>query len=111
MVSFCEKCGSLLVPQKNKDGKILLFCKKCRTESKESFKESSYQVKSKIKHTEKDKLTVIEEDFDVRPKTRIACKRCDNFEAVYWEAEDRKKEEWETTTYYKCTKCGWVWSE
>ncbi|MFX0182602.1 MAG: transcription factor S [Candidatus Hodarchaeota archaeon] len=111
MVSFCEKCGSLLVPQKKEDGMVSLFCKQCKTESKETFKESSYQVKAKIKHNEKDMLTIIEEDFDVRPIIRIACRRCDNFEARYWEAEDRRKEEWETTTYYKCTKCGWVWSE
>jgi DNA-directed RNA polymerase subunit M len=111
VVSFCEKCGSLLVPKRNEDGTVTLLCKHCKTESKEAFKESSYQVKAKIKHSEKDMLTVIEEDFDIRPTIRIACQRCDNFEARYWEAEDRRKEEWETTTYYKCTKCGWVWSE
>ena len=111
MVSFCEKCGSLLVPKRNEDGTVTLVCRHCKTESKEAFKESSYQVKAKIKHSEKDMLTVIEKDFDVRPTIRIACRSCDNFEARYWEAEDRRKEEWETTTYYKCTKCGWVWSE
>ena len=112
MVNFCEKCGSLLVPQRDpKDTKIILFCKVCKSESKEKFKDTSYQIKSRIQHSEKDKLTVIEEDFDVRPSIRVACPRCNHFEARYWEAEDRRKEEWETTTYYKCTKCNWVWSE
>jgi DNA-directed RNA polymerase subunit M len=111
LVSFCEKCGSLLVPMRNEKGKVDLYCKVCKTRSKERFKESSYQVKSKIKHSEKDKLTIIEEDFDIRPTIRIICPKCGHNEARYWEAEDRRKEEWETTTYYKCTKCGRVWSE
>ena len=111
MVSFCETCGSLLVPTRDKSGKISLFCKVCKAQSKEKFKNSSYQIRSKIKHTEKDKLTVIEEDFDIRPTIRIGCPRCQHYEALYWEGEDRRKEEWETTTFYKCTKCGWVWNE
>lgn len=111
VVSFCEECGSLLIPQRTEDDNVILFCKHCKIESKERFKEESYQVKARIQHTEKDKMTVIEEDFDIRPTIRIACRRCNNFEARYWEAEDRRKEEWETTTYYKCTKCGLVWSE
>ena len=111
LVSFCETCGSLLVPTRKDDGKVKLFCKICKQEVKVDFQPTSYQVKSKIKHTEKDKLTVIEEDFDIRPTIRITCRRCNHFEARYWEAEDRRKEEWETTTYYKCTKCGLVWSE
>ena len=111
MVKFCDKCGALLTPRRNKDNSITLICKICKTESKESFYESSYQISSKIKHSEKDKLTVVEEDFDIRPSIKVACPRCNNYEARYWEAEDRRKEEWETTTYYKCTKCNWVWSE
>ncbi|UCE13310.1 MAG: hypothetical protein JSV04_14130 [Candidatus Heimdallarchaeota archaeon] len=111
MVSFCEKCGALLIPQRNKDDTVTLVCRVCKTESKEKFEDSSYQISSRIQHTEKDMMTVIEEDFDIRPSVRIACQKCNNFEARYWEAEDRRKEEWETTTYYKCTKCGWVWSE
>ncbi|MHA2225001.1 MAG: transcription factor S [Candidatus Hodarchaeales archaeon] len=111
MVNFCENCGSLLIPQREENGTVKLICRACNTESKEKFKESSYQVSSKINHDEKDKLTVIEEDFDIRPTIRVACKKCNNTEARYWEAEDRRKEEWETTTYYKCTRCGWVWNE
>jgi transcription factor S len=113
MVRFCETCGSLLIPQRKDDGKVTLYCKVCNTESEE-FTEDSYQVKSKIQHSEEDLLTVIDdpEDFDIRPTTRIACpRRCNHYEARYWEAENRKKEEWETTTYYKCTSCEWVWSE
>ncbi|MHA1975137.1 MAG: transcription factor S [Candidatus Hodarchaeales archaeon] len=111
MVSFCETCGSLLIPSRDKNGNVVLYCKVCKTTSKEKFKDSSYQIKSRIQHSEKDKLTVIEEDFDIRPTTRVECPKCGNFEARYWESENRRKEEWEVTTYYKCTKCGWVWNE
>jgi DNA-directed RNA polymerase subunit M len=111
MVNFCEKCGSLLAPTRKEDGSISLYCKVCKEYSKEKFRDESYQIKSKINHGVKDKLTVIEEEFDVRPSIRVACPKCNHYEARYWEAEDRRKEEWETTMYYKCTKCGWVWSE
>ncbi len=112
MVSFCDKCGSLLIPNRDDKGKVTLFCKSCNIEFKETYKDSSYQVSSRIKHSEKDMLTVVEEEFDVRPKIRVACPKCNHFEARYWEAEDRRKqEEWETTTYYQCTKCRKVWHE
>ncbi|MFX1505133.1 MAG: transcription factor S [Promethearchaeota archaeon] len=112
MVSFCEKCGSLLIPQRHEDNTVTLICRVCKTESKDKFKESSYSISSKIRHDEKDRVTIVEENFDIRPTTKVACPRCNNFEARYWEAENRRKtEEWETTTYFKCTKCGWVWSE
>ena len=88
-----------------------LYCKVCKEDSKEKYTSDSYQIKSKIAHTEKDKLTIIEEEFDVRPTIRVACPKCGHNEARYWEAENRRKEEWETTTYYKCTKCGKVWAE
>ncbi len=111
MVNFCEKCGALLQPTRNDKGIISLFCKVCKEESKEEFKDQSYQIKSKINHSEKDRLTIIEDEFDVRPTARVICPKCSHTEARYWEAEDRRKEEWETTTYYQCVKCNWVWSE
>ncbi|UCG89545.1 MAG: transcription factor S [Candidatus Heimdallarchaeota archaeon] len=111
MVSFCEKCGALLIPRRHEDDTVTLVCRICKTESKDEFKESSYQISSKIIHDEKEKVTVVEEEFDIRPSIKVACPRCNHYEARYWEAENRRKEEWETTTYYKCTKCGWVWSE
>lgn len=113
MVSFCKTCGSLLIPKRQDDDTVILYCKVCDKESEEQYAEASYQVKSKIKHSEEDLLTVIEsqEDFDIRPSTRIACPRCSNYKALYWEAENRKKTDWETTTYYKCTACKWIWSE
>ncbi len=111
MVKFCEKCGALMIPQRHENDSVTLVCKVCKTESKDEYKESSYQISSKIKHDEKDKSIIVEEEFDVRPSMKVVCPRCNNYEARYWEAENRRKEEWETTTYFKCTKCAWVWSE
>ena len=113
MVSFCNKCGALLSPNKNEKGKMQLTCLVCKVKSKEKFKNETYAVKQKIIHDSvKEKLTVIEESFDIRPITNQAsCIKCGNNEARYWEAENRKKEDWESATYYKCTKCGWVWTE
>ena len=78
LVNFCEKCGSLLAPTKKEDGSISLYCKVCKEYSKEKYKDNSYQIKSKINHSVKDKLTVIEEEFDVRPSIRVACPKCNH---------------------------------
>lgn len=75
------------------------------------FKEISYQIKIKIPHSEKDRLQAIEEEFYTDPSTRNTCPRCGYHEAHYWEGMDRRKQEWESIIYYKCTKCKWTWYE
>ena len=115
MVNFCEKCGSFLIPrQRKKDTKkeiISLYCNSCKNETQKGFKEISYQVKTKISHKASERFTVIEEEFNVLPTIRNTCPFCGYIEAYYWEGENRRKQEWESMTYYKCKKCGRIWSE
>ncbi len=115
MVNFCEKCGSFLIPkQRKKDMKneiISLYCNSCKELTQRGFNEISYVVKTKIPHGASDRLTVIEEEFTVYPSIRHSCPRCGHHEAYYWEGENRRKQEWESMTFYKCKKCGRIWSE
>ncbi|MFX0015062.1 MAG: hypothetical protein ACFFB2_08065 [Promethearchaeota archaeon] len=115
MVSFCEICGSILIPKpKKKDMKkeiVSLFCNSCKKGIQRGSNEISYLVKTKIPHRASERLTVIESTFDVLPTIRNPCPRCDNHEAYYWEGGDRRKPEWESMTYYKCKKCSWIWFE
>ncbi len=114
-MNFCEKCGSLLIPNQKKrpknKGSISLFCSSCKNSTEKGISEISYLIRTRIPHGEKDHLQVIEEEFSTYPKTRNNCTKCGNHEAYYWEGENRKKEEWESMTYFKCTKCALVWSE
>ena len=58
MVEFCPKCGSLLFPTREKSGKIVLVCHKCKYKKEKSS--SSYRVVQKISADKKIKTLVIE---------------------------------------------------
>ncbi|MFX0173744.1 MAG: hypothetical protein ACFE9L_17825 [Candidatus Hodarchaeota archaeon] len=67
--------------------------------------ETSYLVITRIPHNEKDQTFLIEEAFSIYPIIRNNCPRCGYYDAQYWEVGDRRKEEWESMTYYKCMQC------
>jgi DNA-directed RNA polymerase subunit M/transcription elongation factor TFIIS len=73
--------------------------------------ETSYLVITRIPHNEKDRTFLIEEAFSIYPIIRNNCPRCGYYDVQYWEAGDRRREEWESMTYYKCIQCQWVWFE
>ncbi len=67
-VQFCKKCGSLLRPGKDKDGKPIF---KCACGYKVPVKAAEgYKVKYPIRHTERDYIVVIEEEPDSKRKKR-----------------------------------------
>ncbi|MHA2245157.1 MAG: hypothetical protein ACXADY_09320 [Candidatus Hodarchaeales archaeon] len=115
MVNFCEKCGSFLIPNLKrrirKKGDIALYCNGCRTLTQMNTKEISYQISSKIPHSEKDLSIMIESGFDKYPRIRNTCPGCGHHEAHYWEGGDGRKQEWESKIYYRCLKCRRIWCE
>lgn len=114
MVIFCEKCGNLLIPRQRKrikNGHINLYCNYCKKGIEKDSRETSYLVVTRIPHNEKDLSLVMDEVFNTYPIIRNNCPRCGYLKAQYWEAGDRRKQEWESMTYYKCVKCSWLWFE
>lgn len=114
MVSFCEKCGFLLIPkQKNRINKgfIALYCNFCKKTEKKGFDEISYKISTRIPHGENDQSLIIDEEFNADPIIRNTCPKCGYQEAHYWEAGDRRKQEWEPITYYRCIKCKMTWND
>lgn len=117
MVMFCPKCGGLMVPRK-KNGKTILVCSKCGyiidpSASKSSNRISGYKLTTKIEHSEKDKIIVIDEAKQpkVLPITHdVTCPKCGHHEAYYWLVQTRRADE-PPTRFFKCTKCGYVWRE
>ncbi|MFX1283194.1 MAG: hypothetical protein ACFFB5_06040 [Promethearchaeota archaeon] len=114
MVNFCENCGNLLIPRQKKrmkKGYVHLYCNYCKKGIDKEFKETSYLVITRIPHNEKERTHVIDKVFSIFPKVRNICPRCGYAESEYWEAGDRRKDEWESITYYQCLQCKWIWFE
>ena len=114
MVKFCQKCGNLLIPQYEKGKKsnsIRLYCNCCRIIEKATVAGISYQLKTRIKHNAEDRLQIFEENFSVDPVVRQSCPKCGFLEAYYWQGGNRRKQEWESTTYYRCIRCKNTWND
>lgn len=111
MLKFCPRCRGILKPRKEGD-KNILVCTRCgyTLESSESV---SIKVSSRIEHSSKEKMVVIDNEIDVSklPVTKdVTCKKCGAHEAYYWMIQTRAADE-PPTRFYKCIKCGYVWRE
>ena len=62
-VKFCEECGALLVPKKDKkSNKFVLVCRKCgNTVAPESEEISEYVISSDLNHVPREKIEVVKE--------------------------------------------------
>lgn len=113
VLQFC-KCGALLVPDKQPDGKVQMRCPSCGNTIKPESNSNSeaFEIKQKIRHTELEKMVVIEEPNEVQtmPTTNSTCLKCGNNEAVYWQVQTRSGDE-ASTTFYRCIKCGFTWRD
>ncbi len=113
MVSFCQKCGNLLVPQnqKMKESNLIdLYCNYCQVAERKPVDGISYQFKTRIKHKAEERAQIFEEDFSLDPVVNQTCPKCKFTQAYYWQGGDRRKQEWESMTYYRCTKCKNTWN-
>ncbi len=112
---FCPRCGTLMKPKKV-DNKTMLVCPRCgyMAEPKGSSSiRSMYRTTTRIQHTEKEKIIVLDESKlpKVLPKTKdVICPKCGHNEAYYWVLQTRRADE-PPTRFFKCTRCGHVWRE
>lgn len=102
---FCDKCGSVLIPKKNRLGKQILACTQCNFVSK---KRENLILRERLQISEKDTIAVVKHRVETLPKIAEPCKRCSNKEAFYWTVQTRASDEAETR-FYKCTKCNHTW--
>lgn len=108
-MEFCDKCGSVLVPQK-KGTKIVLVCRKCG--KKKNVKKKS-DVKISVSTGKKaEKVIVVskKENVETLPKTKIQCPKCEHGEAYWWMQQTRAGDE-APTRFYRCVKCKHTWRE
>lgn len=111
---FCPKCGTLMRPVR-RGGKRILVCPSCGYEETSSNPVGSgYSISSKIQHSPKDKIIIIDsKEADERlPKLKdqVYCPKCGHNEVYYWVMQTRRADE-PPTRFYKCVKCGHVWRE
>ena len=99
---FCPKCKSLLFPEEGK-----LRCRRCDTliEPDEIEKIENVTTESTEKET-----VVVEDQYDLLPKTKVNCPKCDHNEA-YWILRQTRAADEPETRIYTCTKCGHKWRE
>lgn len=102
---FCNKCGSIMVPKKDKDKKVLI-CSSC------SYVDKNFENK-KLKETinKENEIDIIDPDEEqTLPEIEIECPKCKFDKAVYWLVQTRSGDEAETK-FYKCLKCKHTWRE
>ena len=100
---FCPKCGSLLMPKKEKN-KIIVQCS-C------GHKKVGEGVKLSEKNIEKEKkVEIIDSDFETLPICKETCPKCGNKEA-YYELQQTRAADEPPTKFLKCTKCKNTWRD
>jgi len=98
-MEFCQKCGSMILIEKNK-----AICANCGYKLKKKPKiEASERIEKK------ESVAVIKEGQDnPYPIIEIICPKCKNKKAYFWTLQTRAADESETK-FYKCTKCSHTW--
>jgi len=103
---FCPKCGSLLIPKKE-GNKRVINCS-CGYKSKDAaelkFQEKVAEKKD-VKSTE-----VVEKEVEAYPLTQVECPKCSHNKAYFWTIQTRSSDEPETK-FFKCEKCKNVWRD
>ena len=101
---FCPKCGSILIPKKEKD-KPLFRCQ-C---GYSDIGKKSIKIKEVIK--EKKAIEAVEDNVEIYPLTSdVECPKCGHGKAHYWEIQTRASDE-PATKFLKCEKCKHIWRD
>jgi transcription factor S len=98
-MEFCEKCGSIIVVERDK-----VVCANCGHKLKRKPK-----IESSEKIENKESVAVINEEADnILPTVDMECPKCKNKKAYFWTTQTRSSDESETK-FYRCTKCKHSW--
>jgi DNA-directed RNA polymerase subunit M len=84
-----------------------LRCRRCDEVVNPDDLDNAKQVTTEGKEKER---VIVEEQFDLLPKTKVTCPKCDHNEA-YWILRQTRAADEPETRIYTCTKCGHKWRE
>jgi len=99
-----------MIPEKLSNGTIEMRCPACgKTINPNS---GSFEIKQKIRHSEQEKMIVIEDPdvVETMPTSNQTCSKCGHNVAVYWQVQTRSGDE-ASTTFYRCKKCKNTWRD
>ena len=102
---FCPKCGSILMPKKD-GNKKLLVCS-CGYKTKEIDQAT---IKETVINKEKDVEVIEKGELETLPKTDAACPKCGHKTAYFWLVQTRAGDEPETK-FLRCEKCEHTWRD
>src|SRR3989338_3287476 len=102
---FCPKCGSLLLPKKDGNKKILV----CSCGYKSSDLSQS-KITETMARKSKEVEVIEKSDIETLPKIQADCEKCGHKKAFYWTMQTRAGDEPETK-FMKCEKCRYTWRD
>ncbi len=102
---FCPKCGSILVPKKEDNKKIL----SCSCGYKTSQIDGTL-IKETIHNKNKEVEVIDEGELQTLPKTTTECPKCYHKTAYFWLVQTRAGDEPETK-FLKCERCEHTWRD
>jgi len=110
---FCKECNNMLYPKEDKPQKKLTYS--CRNCGHQEVAENQCTYRNEILHTSEER-TVIYQDIasdPTLPRTIANCSKCNNREAVYFQATSTSGRDEAMTLYFICTNpsCGHKWKE
>ena len=101
---FCPKCGSLLLPKKEGNKKVVVCSCGYKSDNVEQTKITE-TVTKKVKEVE-----VIEKEIEILPKIDAECEKCGHKKAFFWTVQTRAGDEPETK-FMRCEKCRYTWRD
>lgn len=102
---FCPKCGSILVPKRDENKKLLVCSCGYKTKDIEQATIREIVVKKG-----KDVEVIEKGELETLPKTKVECPKCEHKTAYFWLVQTRAGDEPETK-FLKCEKCGHTWRD
>lgn len=95
---FCNSCGGILIPKKDKKNSYLV-CRQCNLK----FDKGGLELTIADKNLAQDTIDV-RDSSDNLPTIEVDCEKCGNNKAYWWMTQTRASDEPETR-FFKCTKC------
>jgi len=90
MGMFCPKCGSILIPKKDNNRKVM-SCPSC---SYKDTKAGESKLGGKVRDRQRD-IEVVDrrDELETLPKTDAECPKCGNGKAYFWMLQTRASDE------------------
>lgn len=113
-MDFCSKCGSRLLPKKDKTtNSVELVCLKCGSKKQLTNGKIEPRLTEIVQLNPKKLVAVIskeEQKLRTLPTVRIECPKCGNKSAYVWQVQTRSADE-SSTQFHRCTKCTYTFRE